>query len=109
MLETKERMHRYSDHISYSEAVEDEIKKKGGREILTFISMYQTSKKFKENQSLRLFQKWTYKEVKGQSILTCHNENGRKVFQSDVNTYPARTESIQLVCSEGELFTAAEW
>ena len=109
MLETKEVMHRYDKNISYSDAVKNEIKAKDGQDLLLFISMHQTSKKFKESQSLRLFQKWTYEDVNGQAVLTCHNEQGRKVFQSDVHTYSPRTESIQLIYSEGELFTTAEW
>ena len=109
MLETKEVMHAYDKNISYSDAVKNEIEAKCGNELLLFISMYQTSKKFKENQSLRLFQKWTYQDVNGQAVLTCHNENGRKVFQSDVTTDAPLTQGIQLIVSEGEVFTAAEW
>ena len=109
MLETTEKMHRYSNQLSYSEAVKNEIKAKDGEDLLLFISMYQTSKKFKTNPSLRVFQKWTYTDVNGQAMLTCHNERGRKVFESEVQTYSPRSESIQLIYSEGELFTLTEW
>lgn len=109
MLETKEVMHAYDKNISYSDAVKNEIEAKGGNDLLLFISMYQSSKKFKKDQSLRVFQKWSYQDVNGQAVLMCHNEAGQKIFQSDVTTYTPLTAGIQLIVSEGEVFTAAEW
>ena len=109
MLETKEVMHSYDKNISYSDAVKNELEAKSANELLLFISMYQSSKQFKKDESLQVFQKWTYKEVKGQAVLICHNEAGKKIFQSNVTTTASLTEGIQVILSEGELFTANEW